>query len=552
MTAPPPGPGRRTRRVGFAIRRGGSPPRSRSSWAWPSSRSCCCGSFPVTRRAPCSACTPARSRSRQLRRQLGLDEPIYQQLWSFLVALAHGNTGTSHLLQGAGQLADRAAVPVTASLVARLGGLLRPDHRAAGGPGRRPPGPVRRSRRAGVLPRRAGHAVVLLRHHPDHRVRGRPALVQRGRLRATTPADHLRSLVLPGLTAAIAITPVLIRSLRVGHARGAGVRLRGRGPGQGAARSAGAAGCTWPATRLIPTLTLLGINIAYLVGSTVVIEQGLRPQRAGQSDAGRDRRRDFPVVQGVTIVLRHRGRRRQPADRLDDRPARSQGQAPVTATAAGYGSGAPLSDADQAPISSRPSFGARAVRSPPFMAGASLHRDPAAAAVARAVICRYSPATRTCWPRCRARAAAHWLGTDELGRDTLSPAAEGGRTDLRVGVLACIPVRLGIVLGTLSRLLRRLGGHPRHAGRRRADRVPVLRAGDRAGVRRRARARTASTSRSRSPTGWCTRGSYAQRHPRRPAARTGSPPPAKAGCPPARVLVRHVLPQHPHPGHRVC
>ena len=31
----------------------------------------------------------------QLRHQLGLDQPIYQQLWSFLVGLAHGNTGTS-------------------------------------------------------------------------------------------------------------------------------------------------------------------------------------------------------------------------------------------------------------------------------------------------------------------------------------------------------------------------------------------------------------------------------------------------------------------------
>jgi len=32
----------------------------------------------------------------------------------------------------------------------------------------------------------------------------------------TTPAGRLRSLVLPGLTAAVAIAPVLIRSLRVG------------------------------------------------------------------------------------------------------------------------------------------------------------------------------------------------------------------------------------------------------------------------------------------------------------------------------------------------
>jgi peptide/nickel transport system permease protein len=113
--------------------------------------------------------------------------------------------------------------------------------------------------------------------------------------------DHLRSLVLPGLTAAIAIVPVLVRSLRVGMLevidsdfvavaranglRGARVLLRH------VARNA-----------LIPTLTLLGINIAYLIGSTVVIERVFDLNGLGNLMLNAIGERDYPVVQGVTIV----------------------------------------------------------------------------------------------------------------------------------------------------------------------------------------------------------------------------------------------------------
>ena len=46
--------------------------------------------------------------------------------------------------------------------------------------------------------------------------------------------------------------------------------------------------------------------------------------------------------------------------------------------------------------------------------------------------------------------ALHWLGTDELGRDTWSRALYGGRTDLQVGVLAVIfPFCFGVFIGTV-------------------------------------------------------------------------------------------------------
>ena len=113
--------------------------------------------------------------------------------------------------------------------------------------------------------------------------------------------DHLRSLVLPGLTAAIAIVPVLIRSLRVGMlevmesdfvatARAKGLR-GSRVLFAHVARNA-----------LIPTLTLLGINVAYLIGGTVVIERVFGLDGLGNLMLNAIGVRDFPVVQGVTIV----------------------------------------------------------------------------------------------------------------------------------------------------------------------------------------------------------------------------------------------------------
>ena len=116
-----------------------------------------------------------------------------------------------------------------------------------------------------------------------------------------TISDHLRSLVLPGLTAAIAIVPVLIRSLRVGMldvidsdfvatARSKGLRSS-RVLFAHVARNA-----------LIPTLTLLGINIAYLIGGTVVIERVFDLNGLGNLMLSAIGVRDFPVVQGVTIV----------------------------------------------------------------------------------------------------------------------------------------------------------------------------------------------------------------------------------------------------------
>jgi peptide/nickel transport system permease protein len=113
---------------------------------------------------------------------------------------------------------------------------------------------------------------------------------------------HIESLILPGLTASFAIVPLLVRSLRVGmlEVLGADFVAAERANGLGelrvlvhhVARNA-----------LIPTLTLLGLNIAFLIGSTVVVENVFALNGLGSLLVSSISSRDFPLVQAITLVL---------------------------------------------------------------------------------------------------------------------------------------------------------------------------------------------------------------------------------------------------------
>jgi peptide/nickel transport system permease protein len=113
---------------------------------------------------------------------------------------------------------------------------------------------------------------------------------------------HLWSMVLPGLTVAIGISPVLIRSLRVSMinvleaeyvvtARSKGLAHR-RVMLSHVLRNA-----------IIPTITVLGLNMGFLVGTSVVVENVFALPGLGRLMLTAAMNRDFPVVQGVTLVL---------------------------------------------------------------------------------------------------------------------------------------------------------------------------------------------------------------------------------------------------------
>jgi peptide/nickel transport system permease protein len=113
---------------------------------------------------------------------------------------------------------------------------------------------------------------------------------------------HLESLILPGLTASFAIVPLLVRSLRVGmlEVLGADFVAAERANGLRELRV-----LVWHVARnaLIPTLTLLGVNIAYLIGSTVIVENVFALNGLGSLLVSSISSRDFPTVQGITLVL---------------------------------------------------------------------------------------------------------------------------------------------------------------------------------------------------------------------------------------------------------
>jgi peptide/nickel transport system permease protein len=237
-----------------------------------------------------------------LRQRLGLDLPLGQQLADWLVAvLTRGDIGTSLVTSQPvlGLVASRAGV--TAALVALSVGftvliavplaMLAATH--AGGP-------------------------------VDHIVRVVPTLgmampafwvglllvlvfgVQLHWLPVggigTGPGEPFRSLVLPALTVALGMSPPLVRSLREQLLEVLDadfvVTLR-------AARL--------PEWRIqfghvlrnaaVPTVSLLGLNVAYLIGGTLVIEKVFAINGLGALLFSSISSRDFPVVQGIALVL---------------------------------------------------------------------------------------------------------------------------------------------------------------------------------------------------------------------------------------------------------
>ncbi len=97
------------------------------------------------------------------------------------------------------------------------------------------------------------------------------------------------------------------------------------------------------------------------------------------------------------------------------------------------------------------SFAGRAARHPSFLAGATLTLLLVLAAGLSLVWQPYPPAEIDIPAKLQAPSAAHWLGTDSLGRDIASQLLVGAQNSIVVGVVAvAIGLGLGVVLGCLA------------------------------------------------------------------------------------------------------
>jgi peptide/nickel transport system permease protein len=237
-----------------------------------------------------------------LRHDWGLDRPLPVQYEKFMGRLAHGDLGSSLFYGvGAGRLV-RERLPVTLWLIS-FGALLSVVIAV-------PLALIAASRRDRVS---------------DHLVRGVPlvglgfppfwigivlVLIFAFHLGRPFPVGgyghgffgHLHSMFLPALTVALALCPILIRSLRaallevleadyITTARSKGLSER-RVLMHHALRNAA-----------ISTVSVLGVNIGFLVGGTLVIERVFDLPGVGQLMIFSIFQRDFPVVQAVTLVF---------------------------------------------------------------------------------------------------------------------------------------------------------------------------------------------------------------------------------------------------------
>jgi peptide/nickel transport system permease protein len=117
-----------------------------------------------------------------------------------------------------------------------------------------------------------------------------------------TTTDHLRSVVLPGLALALGTAPILIRSLRaailttLGHDYVATARSLGLPEGTVLRR--------FVLRNAAPSaITLLALEVGYLLFGAVVIESTFALPGVGQGLVLAARGRDLPAIQGYTLLF---------------------------------------------------------------------------------------------------------------------------------------------------------------------------------------------------------------------------------------------------------
>jgi len=244
--------------------------------------------------------TPARVAL--VRHEFGLDRPLLVQYRKFMGRLVRGDLGTSLFYSGpAGRLVLQ-RLPATLWLIG-LGTLLSvviavPLAVIAATKRNRLPDQVVRAvplLGLGFPPFWLG--IMLLLVFGLHLGRGFPVGGY-----GSGFLGHLHSMFLPALTVALGIAPILIRSLRASllevlesdyviTARSKGIPER-RVVRRHALRNA-----------VISTVSVLGVNVGFLVGATLVIEQVYALPGIGQLMINSIFQRDFPVVQAVTLVF---------------------------------------------------------------------------------------------------------------------------------------------------------------------------------------------------------------------------------------------------------
>jgi peptide/nickel transport system permease protein len=236
-----------------------------------------------------------------LSEQLGLNKPLWEQYFIFIGRLLRGNLGTSltYQLPVTQELAQ--AIPVTLSLLgmALLFALIISVPLAA----------LAASRPGGARDLGVRAFTLLGQGMPQFWLGIMLILVLAVGMRAfpvggygSSPAQHPYYLFLPALTLAIAMCPTIIRSLR------SSMITVLESDYVGTARSKGSYGTALFRDHVlrnaaIPTVSVIGVNLGFLVGGSLIIEKVFALPGLGSMMINAIFTRDFPTIQGVTLFV---------------------------------------------------------------------------------------------------------------------------------------------------------------------------------------------------------------------------------------------------------
>lgn len=115
-------------------------------------------------------------------------------------------------------------------------------------------------------------------------------------------AGHLHALFLPALALTMAIASLTIRSLRnaILETMGQDFVRTARAKGLG---ETGVFSRHVLRNSALSTVTILGINLAFLIGGTTIVETIFAIPGLGQLIVNAVNQRDYPVIQGVTLTI---------------------------------------------------------------------------------------------------------------------------------------------------------------------------------------------------------------------------------------------------------
>ncbi|MDT0262633.1 ABC transporter permease [Jatrophihabitans lederbergiae] len=238
---------------------------------------------------------------RELRSQLGLSKPLWSQYVTFLGHLFRGNLGYSFVYNSSVTSLVTTSLPTTLWLLisATVFTILIAVPLAV----------LAAARRNGVVDNVIRAVPVVGLGLPSFWLGIMLILVFGLKLGwfpvagfGDTFASHLRSIVLPGITIALTLSPILIRSLRASmiDVLSSDYIVTARAKGLSTSRVVLRHALRNAA---VSSITVLGVNIAYLTGSTLVVERVFSLPGIGQQMINSILGRDFPTVQGITMVF---------------------------------------------------------------------------------------------------------------------------------------------------------------------------------------------------------------------------------------------------------